>query len=405
MQFETAHLTCPLCKRLLPADTREHTLSTKLCEQCQTLVLKAFRGADSIVATSATAGSQSSALACVQSGAPAHTLDDAPAFFELNPTEPHSPIHFPIEPPDALRFDFYQDEVPDDRIQTVKTDSSAFSENGSSLHREELSERFEQSPSPVDHTYTEADEASTNGQPFAFTKTAVDSGHSEASLVEDRGEGSPAPGDEAVTDPWEAPLPAWDYSESEWPVLVGPGTRRSFGSVRLAIAAVVFLACVAGLYFLINRPSIPANGATDSGALVSVQPRAAAAGSADSDAHDRRAATAAVASSNPSSLPAETAGREASALSENSSEGRFSLQAAAFPTQGGADEFAEKLKRAGVPSYVIPADLVRRGRWFRVRVGRFNSAEEAQKFAGEAQQRARTAGLAVQLIACPYNQP
>jgi cell division protein FtsN len=58
-----------------------------------------------------------------------------------------------------------------------------------------------------------------------------------------------------------------------------------------------------------------------------------------------------------------------------------------------------------VPSYVVSADLARRGRWFRVRVGRFNTAEDAQKFAKEAQLRAKAAGMSLQLIVSQYEQP
>lgn len=416
MQFEMAHPSCPLCKQQLSANSLEHTLSTRLCEQCQTMVLTAFRGADSMVAASAAVVPRRCAPAQVQRDAPAldYTMVGAPALFEGNPKdapafehESQSPI--PFEAPDAGRFDFYGDEDPDDRIHTVEADSSAFSENGSSRHRGELSEGFVQSLSTTAHDYAEADDPHLTGQPSAFTESAVDSSHTGAILVEDRSEDPPSIGEEAVTDPWEAPLPAWDYSHSEWPVFVGPSKRRSFRKLRAAIAAVGLLACAAGFYFLIYRPSTPARRtATDSGTTARVsagEPRAAAVGSADSDALAQAAATPADTPAGAASRPAETVAVESVASNDNSAQGRFSLQAAAFPTRDGADEFAQKLKRAGVPSYVVPADVARRGRWFRVRVGRFNSAEEAQRFAGEAQQHARAAGLGVQLIVCQYDLP
>jgi cell division protein FtsN len=52
----------------------------------------------------------------------------------------------------------------------------------------------------------------------------------------------------------------------------------------------------------------------------------------------------------------------------------------------------------------VSADLPRRGKWFRVRVGRFNSADDAQKFAAEAQNRAKAAGLSLQLIGCQFDK-
>ncbi|HLF83544.1 MAG TPA: SPOR domain-containing protein [Blastocatellia bacterium] len=404
------------------------------------MVLTAFRGADSMVAASA--------VVVPHCGAPAQVQRDAPA------------LDHTMVVPSAL----------------FEVDSSAFSENGSSRHREELSEGFVQSISATDHDYAETEDSHLPGQPSAFTGSAVDSAHTGASPVEDQGHKSdvlmdPEPrfggvppvydriqeedmreaarimaafinntamrdkelpreempgqsvaqtgqyriedpmsiGEEAVTDRLEAPLPAWDYSHSEWPVLVGPSPPRSFKELRSAIAAVVLLACATGFYFLIYRPFTPTRRtATDSGTtarVAAVEPRAAAAGSADSDALAQAAPTPSDTAAGAASPPAETVFREAVASNDDSAQGRFSLQAAAFPTLGGADEFAEKLKRAGVPSYVLPADLARRGRWFRVRVGRFNSAEDAQRFAGEAQQRARAGGLTVQLIVCQYDQP
>ncbi len=414
MQFEMAHPSCPLCKRQFPANLPEHTQSTRLCEQCQTMVLTAFRGADPTVAASAAGVPQRAAPALVQRDAPAldHALVGAPVSFEGNPTDAPafehefpSPVQF--EGPDAPRFQFYKDEDLDNRIQTVGADLSDFSRNGSSRHREELSEGFVDSISSTDNDYAEVDDSLLTWQPAAFPESAVDSAHSGAILVEDRSEDPPPIVEEAATDPWEAPLPAWDYSHSEWPVLVGPSKRRSSRKLGPAIAAVVLLACATGLYFLISLPSTPVRRrATDSGTTArAVEPRASTAGSAEANPLAHAAPTPSDRPASAGSKPVETVAREAGASNDNSAQGRFSLQAAAFPTQGGADEFAEKLKRAGVPSYVVPADLARRGRWFRVRVGRFNSAEDAQRFVGEAQQRARADGLAVQLIVCQNEQP
>ncbi|MFY9574882.1 MAG: SPOR domain-containing protein, partial [Blastocatellia bacterium] len=105
------------------------------------------------------------------------------------------------------------------------------------------------------------------------------------------------------------------------------------------------------------------------------------------------------------SKPSGTPASDAAASNDQNVQGRFSLQAAAFPTEAAADEFAEKLKQAGVPSYVVNADLARRGRWFRVRIGRFNTAEDAQRYSSEAQLRARASGTSLQLIVCQYEQP
>lgn len=420
MQFELAHPTCPLCKLQSSATAAVNIPDTRLCAKCQAMVLMAFRGANSMVATSMAAAPAGGAVARVESNAPELNPEElrSPKLFEDTATdarafeqEAHSAIEF--EGRDDLRFEFF-DEDSNIRLHSNEADSSAVSENGSSHRLAEFSGGLAQpigiTDHPRDHEHIQADASIPATPPPAFAAPALDS--ASPSLVEDRGEELPAVHEEAVTDPWAAPLPAWDYSHSEWPVLVGPGKQKSFRKLKNSIAAIVVVAAAAAFYFLIYRPSTPdSRAATDSGttARVSVvaEPNVSASGSTDSDAH-KGAVLSPAADTNASaaSQPAQPVAREAVTSNETSNaQGRFSLQAAAFPTQGDADEFAEKLKRAGVPSYVVPTELGRRGRWFRVRVGRFNAAEEAQRFAGEAQQRARAAGLALQLIVCQYDQP
>lgn len=83
----------------------------------------------------------------------------------------------------------------------------------------------------------------------------------------------------------------------------------------------------------------------------------------------------------------------------------FSLQAASFPNGASAQQFSERLVRAGVPAYVIAADIPRRGKWYRVRAGKFATQEEARRYAIEWQQRARAGGVGIQLVACAFEQP
>jgi cell division septation protein DedD len=82
-----------------------------------------------------------------------------------------------------------------------------------------------------------------------------------------------------------------------------------------------------------------------------------------------------------------------------------SLQAASFPNQAAANAFSERLARAGVPAYVVAADIPKRGRWYRVRAGKFATAEEARRYAVEWRQRARAAGIGIDLVTCNYDQP
>lgn len=224
----------------------------------------------------------------------------------------------------------------------------------------------------------------------------------------------------APADPWEDPLPAWDYSRSEWPVLMGPQRERSFAKFKVPLAAALVLAVAAGFYYLIypqisrERPSAAISFSSDG----QPEPREAAQKPSE-PAQPVQSQEPSTPSEAPASEPAQpeqklvrdsgvpsgTAASEPGANGTGNAQGRFSLQAASFPTQAGADELAQKLRSAGVPSYVVSADLARRGRWFRVRLGRFNSADEAQRFAGEAQQRAKAAGISLQLVVSQYDQP
>ena len=400
MQYEMACLSCPLCKLQLPTDSYEQTLKTRLCESCQTMVLAAFRGPDSIVAASTAVVPQGVSIPLQLQG----NASVVPDLFAAGPgdvapfdTELRPPI--PFDPPD---FDFYKDEDLVDRIPSVRADSLDCSKHGS-RQGENLFEVLVHSVSVADPEYARVDESHLVAQPANLIEEPVESEYDVDRVVEIRNE-SIAPED-VVTDPWEAPLAAWDYSHSEWPVLVGPDRRKTFTTVRWAVAIVVVLASAAA-FFLVYRSANPQRAAdTDAGTTnVSAGDTQLVDGSADSPAQSPVAQTQPDKTA-PASQPAEAASGEAVESNGGGAQGRFSLQAAAFPTQDGADEFAVKLKRAGLPSYVVPADLARRGRWFRVRIGRFNTAENAQRFAGEARQRARVAGLSVQVIVCQFDQP
>ena len=88
----------------------------------------------------------------------------------------------------------------------------------------------------------------------------------------------------------------------------------------------------------------------------------------------------------------------------DSAQAKYSLQAASFPKEVQAREFSDKLVRAGVPAYIMSIDIPHRGKWFRVRVGRFPSADEAGKYASQARQRARAAGINLELIVCDFEK-
>lgn len=60
--------------------------------------------------------------------------------------------------------------------------------------------------------------------------------------------------------------------------------------------------------------------------------------------------------------------------------GAFTLQLAASQARADADRFASRLRERGYAPYVVESDVPGRGRWYRVRMGRFVSKEAAVKY-------------------------
>lgn len=192
--------------------------------------------------------------------------------------------------------------------------------------------------------------------------------------------------------------PGQHYSDEEWPVLMVPAHQTSFNKMRAAMVILTLLVSVAAIYFLIY---LPLSGGKHENSLAVREVSAAAVPAASESAVLSQPETPAVEPPQ-SKLDAGTSSKQEPSIAD--AQGQFSLQAAAFPVESGAAEFAEKLKRAGLPSYVVRADVGKRGTWYRVRVGRFESAEAAKRYAAEAQLRSKASGVSLQLIVCPYEQ-
>jgi len=421
MQLEQAHPTCPLCKSQSTPTPTGALINTRLCKSCRTVVASAFRSpsfprtpqntaipksvivideVDEIPQEIDEMGSVSpNSIEDTTIATPAFDVETKPLLFD----EPHD-----------RKFEFFEN---DDSLNSHPPIKSTFlvsdngSANGSSKVQRELSNPVaratllaERQPEPQ---FIQSEPSVLAEAPLALTPTPTDLPVQQTIVSQPVDAPVLKVADyEASTDPWATPLPPWDYSQSEWPVLVAESKRKSTVPLRTAIAAVFALLVVGFLYFMINSGSTPDRPVADSAAAAR-----ASAGSESRSAMTPVSADTRKDASSPeikstSSQPTEQVPHDVPATNEKGSAGgHFSLQAASFPTERDADTFADKLKQAGVPGYVVPADVNRRGRWYRVRVGRFNAAEDAQRFAGEAQQRARAAGLAVQLVVCQYDQP
>jgi cell division septation protein DedD len=412
MGFEPAPLSCPLCKRRLPERTVGQAPGTRLCEQCQTIVITAFRGSIRTLETLSVVGHDQATVPTPGE----QVLEEDLLIGEKECVDDVSPeISSPVsnvsvsqfstfETSEDSSFRFFEEEEPQYRVHREDTES-ANDHYEASLYSEKSLSQFDETDSrPEAESVTEISKAAED----TASPEAGGILESPASLPvlnrdnqrDQEFEQEPVTG-VITADPWEEPLPAWDYSQNEWPVLIGPH-KRTVPRERAAIASLVILLVLVLFYLMVYRPANAERRTTDNEIQTGAEER-----SASSAAREEQKQTAQLSSDNNShstSAANETVASQ-SVYENKNGLGKFSLQAAAFPTEAGANEFAEKLKGAGVPSYVVSADVARRGRWFRVRVGRFNSADEAQRFAGEAQLRARTTGLALQLIVCQYEQP
>jgi len=194
---------------------------------------------------------------------------------------------------------------------------------------------------------------------------------------------------------------AWNV-ESEWPVLIQEDEApASKWKIVLAVAAVLALAVAAtGYYLLMIKPktaTVRQQG--------SAKPAADSAGQSATGAKVVESPKPAPAAPQTAAVPPPVQAQPAGSAPATDQAFRFSLQAASFPNAAAANEFSEKLFRAGLPAYVVGADIPGRGRWYRVRVGRFTTQDEAQRFIGDAKSRARTAGVTLQLVPCDYEKP
>lgn len=103
----------------------------------------------------------------------------------------------------------------------------------------------------------------------------------------------------------------------------------------------------------------------------------------------------------PESAPPPTATETAPESAVPSGGGGFTVQVRSSPSETDARAFADALRSAGFDAYVVKADLGKRGVWYRVRVGRFESREAARASIGKLRGTGRVAEAIVQTYEAP----
>ena len=423
MQLTATEVTCPLCKNPVGANCA-HSDPTRLCENCQRIV-QTIRSTGNtrvpVVEPPRAPTTLQPHVAIPSQGerlptSPILANEERDVFQKEAPiAEPHRlAVNAPAAEPSLLDFDELFDDEPFANTAAQET-PSYLSEpfhgdwvlQASAAFVDPIPEPDLQ-PSSTAHTSTETAVAMT-----AFADAVQDLSDevagrhtgSEPQVVSGANcqQASEFFEAEVVTTPLEEPA-QWNYAPTEFPMLVAVADRSKLASLRLPLVAALLVCCGVTGYFLIYRPSIQAS---ESGQrLEQIQPFQPTPVSAELYGAPQARPQAGLETKESGSLPqADRKNTQSANAASDTLEGRYSLQAAAFPNEAGANEFCERLKRAGVPAYTVSAEIAGRGRWFRVRVGRFETAQFADRFASEARLRARASGLNLQLIVSSYDKP
>lgn len=410
MQLTATEAICPLCKHPVGAGSG-HSDPTRLCDDCRRIVQTIRSNTSTGVAVME--APQPSSIPQPPKAIPVQTdvqiLDEVVAQGTV-----WSAI--PVGEPDLVGLDSLAgvDRDPfdiDELFEDVFSGSSVPAEwprHSSEVSRETILQVSPAIPEPVHEAVPQSEStlsvpAELADGPPAMAAVIDAAFASPADLTESDSESDsridctpdcppvlPLLRHEVVTDPLEDPGQNWTYSRDDYPLLVSRPGLSYAARLKLSIAAALVVCCVIAGYFLIYRQSIQAaqtkrsNVEQSSAATVTERP---------------------LVPQPSASAPGSEAPESQGLRTEDDIEGRYSLQAAAFPNEAGANEFCERLKRAGVPAYVVSAEIAGRGRWFRVRVGKFETAQDADRFASESRRRARAAGLNLQLIVSSYDKP
>lgn len=93
---------------------------------------------------------------------------------------------------------------------------------------------------------------------------------------------------------------------------------------------------------------------------------------------------------------AAEAARDTSVIRVKSAENaRYSVQVGSYPQMNEAAEVVERWKAKGYPAYLMIADIPDRGRWYRVRLGGFETRADAAHYMKELQRRENVEALVV----------
>ncbi|MFL6276406.1 MAG: SPOR domain-containing protein [Blastocatellia bacterium] len=418
MQDETVTPTCPLCRRSANGDGAP----TRLCRDCRAMlapIMSRASGVQTAYAVTLPSAAARQAIAVAPAVAEAD-FDDvvfAPAAAQR---EAIAPVSEPFDEDFGGDFDIpVASETVEASHPAPLPDAAPFAtdvfiapeqyEDGDSFVKadhfvdERMTAPLNPPPTPADEPFELdlTDLAPAVGQPTEPLTPAIESQAApvethtdQTTTAEPIVEASAAAVSAAPADPWDDPLPAWEYSHNEWPMLANAERPSLISRLKWPLVALLVLAVAVAAYFLFIKPrgNAPQAGIQEP-LTVPVAPLPAPP-----------AQTAPETSSAPASVQQEVPPAPAGQTIDSQS--KHTLQVMASPNEGEATSLAARLKSAGLPAYVVRADLGSRGLWYRVRIGGFATNEEAQRFAAEARSRAAAAGVPIkELQVTAYDKP
>lgn len=424
MQGETLSPICPLCRRSANGDGAP----TRLCRDCRAMLAPIMSRAG---------GVQTDYAVALPSAAARQAIAVAPAVAEADfddvvfaPATAQGKVIAPLSEP--VDEDFGGDfDIPPVASETVAIshtapvpDAAPFAtevfiapeqyEEGDSFVKadhfvdERMTAPLGPPPTPADDIFELdlPDVEPAVEQPAEPLTPAIEShaapveAHTEQiTTAEPIVDASAAAETATPADPWDDPLPADEYSHREWPMLARDERPSLISRLKWPLVALLVLAVAAAAYFLFIKPrgNAPQAGVQEP-LTVPVAPLPAP------PAQTPPAQTPPETSSTPAIAQPETSPAPAGQAIDSQS--KHTLQVMASPNEGEATSMVARLKSAGLPAYVVRADLGNRGVWYRVRIGGFATHEEAQHFATEARSRAAAAGVQIkELPVTAYDKP
>jgi hypothetical protein len=194
--------------------------------------------------------------------------------------------------------------------------------------------------------------------------------------------------------------PSWDTTQDQYhPRLLPEERSKTHSSRQTAILALLVIAGLAGGFFLFKAFFKPKTETAKNEPQTQVQaqaPQSSVSALATVEKPSAPTPTPAPQKNEikPESAPvnnAATAEKPAAKMPDAASiegQGNLSLQAMLLSTPTAANDFVEKLKKAGIPAYVSAS-----GSKFKILIGRFTTDADARRYMATARERAKTAGL------------